>query len=151
MSRVRSRSLAEDVQLLRVASRGMRVDAAFVPRVLEACAGAGIAPELVFASELAVSLIVPGEAALDRLGRALDEEAELTTLEDQAILCVVGSGLDRRSELRRRVLVELASWSPELVAMGSSRTSVIAVVEHAVLEQALGEIHRRFFEGSEVV
>jgi aspartate kinase len=134
------------VLAVRATSRRMRMDAGFLPRVLAAFDVAGIVPDLVVSSEVAVTLCVAARSAIDRVASALGDDVRLETMEDRAIVCIVGNGLATDAALRSRVLSALAEVAPELVALGGSATSVAAVVPERGLKDAVRGLHRRFFE-----
>ncbi len=133
------------VQQVRVTSRKPSMDTGFVPRVLEAFALAGCAPDLVVASNVALTLVVP-EPDLQPVGERLHELAELEASEPSAILTVVGNGLATDPAVRNEVLSALAAISPDLVTLGGSSQSASAVVDEQRVDEVVKTIHRRFFE-----
>jgi aspartate kinase len=136
----------DGVSSIRVRSRRMRMDPAFLPAVLSAMERLELAPDMVVSSEVAVSLAVPGSIDRERLERELGEEVRVEVEPRRALVCVVGSGLARSADCRAGVLAALAEWEPELVALGASRISVAAVVRQGKLSDAVRALHRRFFE-----
>jgi aspartate kinase len=141
-----------DVRSVRVVSRRMRLDPGFLPVVLAEFDRAGLVPDLVVSSEVAVSVVVPAGARLDDVRRALHGVADVEDAEGRALVCVVGSGLAGKGGVRRRALAALAEIEPEIVSLGGSGTSVTAVVPEERLGDAVRALHRRFFEdgGAEV-
>jgi len=83
------------------------------------------------------------------VAKELGDDVRLETMEDRAIVCIVGTGLATDGALRSRVLAALAEIAPEMVALGGSATSVAAVVPERVLADAVRGLHRRFFESEE--
>jgi aspartate kinase len=134
------------VSAARVTGGRMRVDPGFLPQVLDAFDSAGLVPDLVVSSEVAVTLVVPHGPGLAAATRALEDRAQVEVLPGRAVLCVVGSGLAVHAEVRGRVLSALAEIGAEMVAMGGSATSVAAVVAEDGLQDGVRHIHRRFFE-----
>jgi aspartate kinase len=135
-----------DVTALRVASRTLRVDPGFLPRVLAAVDDEALVPDLVVSSEVAVTLVLPARVRETGLVRRLAEFAELELREQRGIVCVVGHGLAQEGTTRGRVLAALAAWDPELVALGGSTTSVAALVPESRLDACVRALHREFFE-----
>jgi aspartate kinase len=134
------------VSLVRVISARMRADPTFLPEVLAALHRSGLAPDLVVSTEVAVNLVLPGDVQGGAIERELPAGSRVEVEPERAIICVVGSGLARRSDFRNTVLSALAGLEPETLALGASRTSLAAVVPQARLEAAVQELHRRFFE-----
>lgn len=135
--------------LVRLTSRRMRADAALLAGVTQVLSAAGIIPDLLVSTEVAVSMVLPRPVERAFLDRELGALGEIEVEPDCAIVCVVGSGLARGGPFRSAVLAALAGLDPEAVALGASRTSLAAVVPQGRLEQAVRELHRRFFEEGE--
>jgi aspartate kinase len=135
-----------DVTAVRVASRTLRVDPGFLPRVLAAVDDEALIPDLVISSEVAVTLVLPARVRQTALASRLAAFAELELREQRGVVCVVGHGLAHDGTARGRVLAALAAWDPELVAVGGSATSVTALVPEARLDACVRALHREFFE-----
>jgi len=134
------------VTAVRVASRTMRMDPGFLPRVLAAVDDEDLVPDLVVSSEVAVTLVLPAGAASGGLPLRLRAFAEIEMRPDRGIVCVVGGGLAGDGGTRGRVLAALAAQDPELVALGGSATSVAALVPGDRLDACVRALHREFFE-----
>ena len=135
------------VTTVRVASRTLRVDPGFLPRVLAAVDDEDLVPDLVVASEVAVTLALPARAAQTALASRLRAFAEIEVSEGRGIVCVVGHGLSGNGTSRGRVLAALAAWDPEMLALGASVTSVAALIPEERLDDCVKALHREFFEG----
>ena len=130
---------------MRVGGKDLRADAAFLPRVLGVFEANGATPDVVVASEVAVTVVVSG-LDFEKVARDLAAFASLETVADLAIVCVVGSGLASDGAIRRRVLEALAAHEPVALGLGARATSVAAAVSEGRLESAVRDIHHRFFE-----
>jgi aspartate kinase len=131
---------------VRVQGRRLRVDPGFLPRVLATFESMGLVPDLVVASEVGLTLVVPESAAVERAVEALPAEARVDVARGRGILCIVGSGLRGEAGVRDRVLAALAGIGPEMVALGGAGTSVAAVFPEERLGEAGRRLHRTFFE-----
>lgn len=134
------------VTAFRVASRTLRVDPGFLPRVLAAVDDEALVPDLVVSSEVAVTLVLPARVNDTTLAERLGAFAEIEVRDLRGIVCVVGHGLAQEGAARGRVLAALASWDPELVAYGGSATSIAALVPESRLDACVRALHREFFE-----
>jgi aspartate kinase len=134
------------VTSVRVASRTLRVDPGFLPRVLAAVDDAQLVPDLVVASEVAVTLVLSARCAETGLSTRLSAFADIEINERRGIVCVVGHGLSGRGPTRGRVLQALAGLDPEMVALGASVTSLAALVPEHRLDACVRALHREFFE-----
>jgi aspartate kinase len=136
------------VTAVRVASRTLRVDPGFLPRVLAAVDDCELVPDFVVSSEVAVTLVLPARVEETTLGPRLTEFADIEVRNQRGIVCVVGHGLAQDGDTRGRVLASLAAWDPEMIALGGSATSVAALVPQARLDACVRAIHLEFFEGT---
>ncbi len=135
------------VTSVRVASRTLRVDPGFLPRVLAAVDDEALVPDLVVSSEVAVTLVLPARVTGTDLVARLAGFAAIEVRDRRGIVCVVGHGLATDGATRGRVLAALAAWDPEMVALGGSATSVAALVAEDRLDACVRALHRQFFEG----
>jgi len=136
------------VSAVRVASRTLRIDPGFLPRVLATLEEERLAPDLVVSSEVAVTLVLPGRPEADGLARKLADVAEVEVRGALGVVCVVGAGLAADGGTRARALAAIARLRPELVAMGGSASSVAAVVPEDRLDDCVRALHAEFFEGA---
>ncbi len=134
------------VTAFRVASRTLRVDPGFLPRVLAAVDEEALVPDLVVSSEVAVTLVLPARVKDTALADRLAAFAEIEVRGERGLVCVVGHGLAQEGAARGRVLSALAAWDPEMVALGGSATSVAALVPEIRLDACVRALHREFFE-----
>jgi aspartokinase len=131
-----------------VASKTLRVDPGFLPRVLAAVDDEALVPDLVVSSEVAVTLVLPARVAESTLAARLRAFADVEVRDSRGIVCVVGHGLAREGAVRGGVLKALSAWDPEMVALGGSATSVAALVPEARLDACVRALHREFFEAA---
>ncbi len=136
----------EGVTSVRIASRTLRVDPGFLPRVVAAVDDEGLVPDLVVSSEVAVTLALSGRPDGASLARRLAPYAEIEVTEGRGIVCIVGHGLARDPGIRGRVLSALAALDPEMVAVGGSASSVAALVPENRLPACVRALHGQFFE-----
>ena len=99
-----------------------------------------------FTSQATVTVVAGGEPQTARIAAQLPQGCHVESVPDLAVVCVVGGALADDGDLRRRVLEVLAAHEPLVVALGARATSVAAVVVESRLEDAVRDVHRRFFE-----
>jgi aspartokinase len=134
------------VAVARITGAKMRADPGFLLRVLGVLERSRVRPDLVVSSEVGVSLVVPQEDLHGDVVDALSTGAVVDVLRDRSIICVVGSGLASKPEIRSRVLGALEEAGPEIVSMGGTGFSVSAIVPVGRLHATVRDLHRRFFE-----
>jgi len=134
------------VCLVRLTGRRMRADSGLLAAVTRVLDEAGLAADLLVATEVAVSMVLPRSVDSALLERGLGSLAKIEVESERAIVCVVGTGLARGGPFRAAVLAALAGLDPEALVLGASPASLAAVLPQARLEEAVRGLHRRFFE-----
>ncbi len=135
------------VCIVRVASRRLRADPAFLPRTFAALERSGLAADLAVCSEAGATVVVSRAADRGRLAAELGGEVEGTVSEGRGVVSVVGSVLLRDPAVRGRVIEALARIEPEALALSGAGPSVAAVVPEQRLQEAVRSLHREFIEG----
>lgn len=131
---------------LRVRHRGARMDHEFVPTVMRRCASRGFVSELLVASANEVHLVLPEEQCPRVIYSELTELGDVTRGDDRALVAVIGSALVHDSGCRANVMAAVARWDPDLVILGATETSLLAVLPRNVLSEAVRALHQQFFE-----
>ncbi len=131
---------------VRITSPRLRLDPQLCSRALAALSQLALDAELVLASAISVTIVLgsapdPTELA-SRLG---DARVEAVGEGGCGVVCLVGAGLADDAALRREALVALSSITPDLVSIGGSSNSVVAVLAQSRLQAAVAGVHERFF------
>ena len=134
------------VQTLRFVAVRMRADPQFLPRVASALAACDVVPDLLTCTEMAVGAVIPEAIDVAAVAAALGPGYRIEDERGRALLCVVGAGLASSADARARVLDALARWAPSMLSAGASGSSIGAVVAADRLEDAVRDLHARFFE-----
>lgn len=135
------------VRVVRVASRRLRADPAFLPRVFAALEKHRVAADLAVCSEMGVTVVVPAAAERETLSAELGGEVEVGVREGRALVSVVGSVLLRDAGVRALVVEALGRIEPEALALSGAGPSVAAVVPEERFREAVRFLHREFIEG----
>ena len=133
------------VTAVRIASRRMRVDPGFLPDVLRKLDEAGVVPDLVVSSEVAVTVVATSGPALQEAVALLSGDRTVDVVDERAIVCMVGAALAVDATARRQALSALAELDLDLVAAGASGSSIAAVLPARELGRAVRRLHARFF------
>jgi aspartate kinase len=102
--------------------------------------------DLVSTSEVAVSLTIDNTARLEPIVKELRAFAEVTVIEQQAILCVVGEQMRSTTGIVDRVFRALSNVNVMMISQGASEINMSLVVDESVVTQAVQQLHREFFE-----
>jgi len=137
------------ISLVRVSSRTLRIDAAFLAGVAAAIAEDGLPADLAAACETGVGVALPTASVTPSLVERLASRGAVTVAEGQAVVCVVGHGLAGAPETRAKALAAIARHAPEMVVLGGSTGSVAAVFPEPSVGEVLTKLHRTLFEDEE--
>jgi aspartate kinase len=90
------------------------------------------------------------ELSLDRPDRLAEIEEALGDVEvkpGRAVVSLVSDDLSTSPELAGRILEIASPWEPRLVLAGTAAPCVRCLVDEAVVEEVLAELHERVFQG----
>ena len=95
-----------------------------------------------------MAVVVPVAGTVAGLEEDLEPGIVLEVLENQAVVCIVGHGIEQDGALRGEVASAVALLRPEAMTLGASALAVAAVVPEEQLSDAVRTLHARFFEGA---
>jgi aspartate kinase len=144
-SRIASVASRRGVRLLRVVSRTLHADPAFLAAVADGLRRWKVVPDVVVVSEIGAAVAVPDDAGADRIAADLETLGEVETLTGRAVVCVVGAGLAVDPRLRGDAVEALSRLDADVVAVGGSGSAVTAVLPETGLGEGVRSLHRRFF------
>jgi aspartate kinase len=102
--------------------------------------------DLVSTSEVAVSLTIDNSSRLEQIVKDLQAFAEVTAIENQAIVCVVGEQMRSTMGIVDRVFRALSNINVMMISQGASEINMSLVVDENVVSLAVQQLHREFFE-----
>jgi len=143
---VRSIAYKRGLALLRIVSNRQKPISEFMKEVLEVLDRHRITPDLTAISSLHCRLALDANLPLERL---LPEFQRLGTVEVQrgkASICLVGQDLIQLPGVAALALGAISDLPLGLIAQGSSRNSLMMVLDETHLETGLQRIHRQFFQ-----
>jgi aspartate kinase len=144
---VRSIASKAHITAVHVTSARMLLQHGFMLRMFEVFAQHEVVIDLIATSEVSVTVTTDSARNLDAVTAQLAQFAEVRTVPDKAIICLVGDHLREDPALLRRVFTALdgASIAAEMVSVGMSRKNVSLLVERAAEKRAVAALHREFF------
>ena len=102
--------------------------------------------DLVSTSEVAVSLTIDNTARLEQIVKELQAFADVTVIQNQAIVCVVGEQMRSTMGIVDRVFRALSNINVMMISQGASEINMSLVVDENVVSLAVQQLHREFFE-----
>ena len=101
--------------------------------------------DMLATSEVSVSLTIDNTGALRAIRAEIEDFAEVSIEQDQAIVCLVGDNIRRTPGVASRVFSALKDVNVRMISQGASLLNLSVVVAAADLRRAVESLHREFF------
>jgi len=101
--------------------------------------------DVVTTSEVSVSLTLDNTDALEAVARDLQRIGRVEIEPNQAVVCVVGSGLRDTSGVAAQIFTAISDINVSLISHGASSVNMTFVVEEAVVGEVIKRLHGEFF------
>lgn len=102
--------------------------------------------DVVTTSEVSVSLTLDNTDALEAVVKDLQRIGTVSTEPNQAVVCVVGSGLRDTSGVAGQIFMAIADYNISLISHGASSVNMTFVVEENVVKDVIKRLHDEFFK-----
>jgi aspartate kinase len=102
--------------------------------------------DLVSTSEVAVSLTIDNTSTLDKIVAELSMFAEVSILEKQGILCIVGDQMRSTAGVANKIFHALREINLVMISQGASEINMSIVIEESQIDEAVRRLHKQFFE-----
>jgi len=142
---IRAIAAKDGITALRVRSGRMLMAYGFLKRVFEVFELYQTPIDMITTSEVAVSLTIDDDSALEVI---LDELREFGTVEvdrGQSIVCIVGDMVYERTGTARRIFNALGDIPVRMIAYGGSRNNLSLLIDSSRKEEALKALHEGVF------
>ncbi len=142
---IRAIAAKDGITALRVRSGRMLMAYGFLKRVFEVFELYQTPIDMITTSEVAVSLTIDDDSALDAI---LDKLREFGTVEvdkGQSIVCIVGDMVYERTGTARRIFNALGDIPVRMIAYGGSRNNLSLLIDSSWKEEALKALHKGVF------
>ena len=103
--------------------------------------------DVVTTSEVSVSLTLDNTDALEAIVKDLRRIGTVEIEPNQAVICVVGSGLRDTSGVAARLFTAISDVNISLISHGASSVNLTFVVEEGVVSEVIKRLHSEFFKG----
>jgi aspartate kinase len=101
--------------------------------------------DVVTTSEVSVSLTLDKTDALEAVVADLERIGTVEVDRDQAIICLVGSGLRNTAGVAAQIFTAIAGFNVSMISHGASGVNLTFVVDQEVVTDVITELHRTFF------
>ena len=101
--------------------------------------------DVVTTSEVSVSLTLDNTDALEAVVKDLQRIGTVEIEPNQAVVCVVGSGLRDTSGVAGKIFTAIADFNISLISHGASSVNMTFVVEQSCVAEVIKRLHDEFF------
>jgi aspartate kinase len=101
--------------------------------------------DVVTTSEVSVSLTLDNTDALEAVVKDLQRIGTVEIEPNQAVVCVVGSGLRDTSGVAGKIFTAIADFNISLISHGASSVNMTFVVEENAVSEVIKRLHDEFF------
>ena len=99
---------------------------------------------------MSVSLTIDNTTRLKDISRELRQFSEVSTEEEQAIVCLVGDNIRFTPGVACRAFEALRDINVRMISQGASLLNLSVVVAHDDLRTAVDRLHTEFFRDPDV-
>ena len=118
----------------------------FLRRIFEIFDRFATPVDMLATSEVSVSLTIDNTRALAAIREEIEEFADVTVEDGQAIVCLVGENIRKIAGTTSRVFTALKDINVRMISQGASLLNISMVVAAGDLGRAVESLHREFFE-----
>jgi len=101
--------------------------------------------DVVTTSEVSVSLTLDNTNSLEAVVADLERIGTVDIEPDQAIICLVGSGLRQTAGVAAQIFAAIADFNVSMISHGASGVNMTFVVKQGVVSEVIRKLHKEFF------
>jgi aspartate kinase len=144
-SPIRSIACKRNITLVNIVSTRMLMAHGFLKRIFEIFDRYETPVDMLATSEVSVSLTIDNTGSLAAITKEIEEFAEVTVEENQAIVCMVGDNIRHTPGVSSRAFTALKDINVRMISQGASLLNISVVVAARDLKSAVESLHREFF------
>ena len=144
-SPIRSIACKRNITLVNIVSTRMLMAHGFLRRIFEIFDRYETPVDMLATSEVSVSLTIDNTRSLPAIRSEIEQFAEVSVEENQAIVSLVGENIRYTPGVSARVFTALKEINVRMISQGASRLNISVVVAAADLKSAVESLHREFF------
>jgi len=144
-SPIRSIACKRNITLVNIVSTRMLMAHGFLKRIFEIFDRYETPVDMLATSEVSVSLTIDNTRSLGAITKEIEEFAEVTVEQNQAIVCMVGDNIRHTPGVAAQAFRGLKDINVRMISQGASLLNISVVVAAADLKSAVESLHREFF------
>jgi len=144
-SPIRSIACKRNITLVNIVSTRMLMAHGFLKRIFEIFDRYETPVDMLATSEVSVSLTIDNTRSLVSDTKEIEEFAEVTVEDSQAIVCMVGDNIRHTHGVASRAFAALKDINVRMISQGASLLNISLVVAAADLKSAVESLHQEFF------
>jgi len=106
--------------------------------------------DVVTTSEVSVSLTLDNTSALESVVADLERIGNVDIEPDQAIICLVGSGLRQTAGVAAQIFSAISDFNVSMISHGASGVNMTFVVKQDVVAEVISKLHSEFFQNESI-
>lgn len=143
---VKSIAYKKGITILHIASARMLGAFGFMSAIFQIFERHRTVIDVVTTSEVSVSLTLDNTDSLEAVVKDLQRIASVEVERDQAVVCVVGSGLRDTSGVAGQIFTAISDFNISLISHGASSVNMTFVVKETVVKDVIKRLHDKFFQ-----
>src|SRR5579862_3603135 len=144
-SPIRSIACKRNITLVNIVSTRMLMAHGFLKRIFEIFDRYETPVDMLATSEVSVSLTIDNTSSLAAIRAEIEDFAEISIEENQAMVSLVGEHIRNTPGVAGRIFSALKNINVRMISQGASRLNMGLVVAAADLRPAVESLHREFF------
>lgn len=144
--KVKSIAYKKGITILHITSARMLGAYGFMSAIFQIFERHRTVIDVVTTSEVSVSLTLDNTDALEAVVKDLERIGTVEIESNQAVVCVVGSGLRDTSGVAGQLFTAISDFNISLISHGASSVNMTFVVEEDVVKDVIKRLHDEFFE-----
>ena len=142
---VKSIAYKKGITILHITSARMLGAYGFMSAIFQIFERHRTVVDVVTTSEVSVSLTLDNTDSLDSVVKDLQRIGTVEIEPNQAVVCVVGSGLRDTSGVAARIFAAISDINVSLISHGASSVNMTFVVKEDVIAEVIKRLHNEFF------
>jgi aspartate kinase len=145
VSPLKSIAMKKKLTIVEVVSSRMLMTHGYLNAVLEIFNKYECPVDMVSTSEVSISLSVDSHEHLPAICAELDKIADVKTIENMALICLVGEDIRGRKGIAGRAFSALRDINLQMISQGANGINMGFMIEESDVEQAIQTLHAEFF------
>lgn len=144
-NKIKSIASKKGITILRITSARMLGSYGFMSALFQIFERYRTVIDVISTSEVSLALSLDNTDSLEQIVTELKRLGEVEVEPENAVVCIVGSGLRASSGLAAKVFSTIADTNISLISHGASSVNLTFVVKEKVMNDVIKKLHDAFF------